>query len=197
MPLGEKISELEISKSKVEGFTADITPLLEQSQALSAEKNRLEQSVDTIKETKSKTLTKEEFLLYLGKTTTSSGVKLLTFNDFGTEEKGGIYKAKFDFELQGSAASINSILSAIDRMDVKYSVASLSFRQDKDYDYLKRFFDSTTKLPWYQAAETEEQQEEFAEVVSSNDMRLAVTICFFMFEKPDSSNSFMAQSEGI
>ncbi len=135
--------------------------------------------------------------MYLGKKTTSSGVKLLTFNDFGTEEKGGIYKAKFDFELQGSAASINSILSAIDQMGVKYSVASLSFRQDKDYDYLKRFFDSTTKLPWYQAAETEEQQEEFVEVVSSNDMRLAVTICFFMFEKPDSSNSFMAQSEGI
>ena len=196
-PLGEKISELETSKSKVEGFTADITPLLEQSKALSAEKNRLEQSVDTLKETKSKTLTKEEFLLYLGKKTTSSGVKLLTFNDFGTEEKGGIYKAKFDFELQGSAASINSILSAIDQMGVKYSVASLSFRQDKDYDYLKRFFDSTTKLPWYQAAETEEQQEEFVEVVSSNDMRLAVTIYFFMFEKPDSSNSFMAQSGGI
>ena len=81
-----------ISKSKVEGFTADITPLLEQSKALSAEKNRLEQSVDTIKETKSKTLTKEEFLLYLGKNTTSNGVKLLTFNDFDTEEKGAFIK---------------------------------------------------------------------------------------------------------
>ena len=68
MPLGEKISELEISKSKVEGFIADITPLLEQSKALSAEKNRLEQSVDSIKETKSKTLTKEEFYCILENT---------------------------------------------------------------------------------------------------------------------------------
>lgn len=202
LPLGTKISELETSKSQIQGLTADITPLLKQSETLSAEKNRLEKSVDDIKVTKSKILTKEEFLLYLGKYATSNGVKLLTFNDFGTEEKGGIYKAKFDFELQGSAANINGILSAVDQMDVKYSVASLSYRQAKDYGYLKRFFDSVTKLPWYKEAEkTEEQQEEIQappdESISNSDMRLAVTISFFMFEKPDGSNSFMAQAEGI
>ena len=202
LPLGTKISELETSKSQIEGLTADIIPLLKQSETLGAEKNRLEKSVDDIKELKAKTLTKEEFLWYLGKSATSSGVKLLTFNDFGTEEKGGIYKAKFDFELQGSAANINHILSTIDQMDVKYSVSSLSYRQAKDYDYLKRFFDSMTKLPWYKAAEkAEEQQDEIQgepdESISSSDMRLAVTISFFMFEKPDGSNSFMAQSEGI
>jgi len=201
MPLGTKISELETSKSQIEGLTADITPLLKQSETLSAEKNQLEKSVDDIKATKAKTLTKEEFLLYLGKSATSSGVKLLTFNDFGMEEMGGMYKAKFDFELQGSAANINHILSAIDQMDVKYSVASLSYRQAKDYDYLKRFFDSMTKLPWYKEAEkTEEQQEEIQgepqASISNSDMRLAVTISFFMFEKPDGSNSFMPQSEG-
>ena len=202
LPLGTKISELETTKSQIEGLTADITPLLKQSKTLLAEQSRLEKSVDDIKSTQAKTLTKEEFLLYLGKSATANSVKLLTFNDFGLEEKGGIYKAEFDFEIQGSAANINSILSAIDQMDVKYSVSSLSYRQAKDYDYLKRFFDSVTKLPWYQVAEkTEEQQEEIQtlpdESISNNDMRLAVTISFFMFEKPDGANSFMAQSEGI
>ena len=198
LPLGTKISELETTKSQIEGHTADITPLLKQSETLRAEKNRLEKLVEDIKETKSKTLTKEEFLLYLGKCATSNGVKLLTFNDFGTEERGGIYKTKFDFEIQGSSANINRILSAIDQMDVKYSVSSLSYRQAKDYDYLKRFFDSITKLPWCQTTEkTEEQQEEIQEpsdeTISNNDMRLAVTISFFMFEKPDISNSFIVQ----
>ncbi|NLB80033.1 MAG: hypothetical protein GX800_00115 [Clostridiaceae bacterium] len=199
LPLGTKISKLEITKSQIEGLTADITPLLKQSEALRAEQSRLEKSVDDIKTTQSKTLAKEEFLVYLGKSAASNGVKHLSFNDFGFEENGGIYKAKFDFEIQGGATNINSILSAIDQMDVKYSVSSLSYRQAKDYDYLRRFFDSMTKLPWYQTAEEqqEEIQEPSDESISNNDMRLAVTVSFFMFEKPDSSNSFMAQSEGI
>ena len=56
-----------------------------------------------------------------------------------------------------------------------------------------------TKLPWYQTAEEqqEEIQEPSDESISNTDMRFAVTVSFFMFEKPDVANSFMAQSEVI
>lgn len=223
IPSSEKISALEKSKAEIQGLTADITPLLKQSETMRTETETLQKSIDDIKMAGGKTLTKEEFLLYLGKCATANGVKLLGFSDLGTEDSNGIYKAKFNFELQGSAGSINTILSDIDNMSVKYSVGSVSYRQMKDYDFLKRFFDSDTKLPWYKEPkkkdEQQEQQDEallppeetplpsqpgFPEVFTSvpesagDNMRLAVTICFLMFEKPDISNSFMAQqSEGI
>lgn len=279
VPLGERISALEQSKSEMEGLTADITPLLRQSEAMSAETKRLQESIDTIKKMGDKTLTKEEFLLYLGKCATAGGVKLLGFSDLGEDESNGIYKAKFNFELQGSASSLNTVLSDIDRMGVKYSVGSVSYRQLGDYDFLKRFFDAETNLPWCKEPENQdgpEQQTEEPlfpeempfpslpdttelfptapkstppdvepiptpdtpapseeskeksiterldelleqtsqtvsyqvvfltnipddlETVSGQEMRLAVTICFLMFEKPGLSNSFMTeQAEGI
>lgn len=282
MPANAKIAALEKSKAEVQGLTADISPLLKQSEAMNQEKERLQKSVDDIKMESGKTLTKEEFLLYLGKCTTENGIKLVGFNDLGTEESNGIYKAKFDFQLQGSAVNINNTLSNIDSMGVKYSVGSMSYRQLADYDYLRRFFDNKTDLPWYKEPEKkEEQQEQPSEVLPSDetvipsqplfpevfpsipettpntqptpspeistptpseepedknindrldklleqtsfsgtykmifltniqsletpetlisdDMRLAVTICFLMFEKPDISNSFMSQqAEGV
>ena len=57
------------------------------------------------------------------------------FSDLGEDESNGIYKAKFNFELQGSASSLNTVLSDIDRMGVKYSVGSVSYRQLGDYDF--------------------------------------------------------------
>lgn len=280
IPSGEKISALEQSKAEIEGLTADITPLLKQSEAMNAETKRLQESIDTIKTTGGNTLTKEEFLLYLGKCTTAGGVKLLGFSDLGEEESNGIYKVKFNFELQGSPSGINTILADIDSMGVKYSAGSVSYRQIQDYDFLKRFFDSKTNLPWYKEPEKPDEQEQTTEellpsdeiplpsmpdtselfpfvpevtpgiettptpdtlapteeakdknitdrldelleqtsymgeykvifltntqepdaleTVPGQDMRLSVTICFLMFEKPDLSNSFMAeQSEGI
>lgn len=278
IPSSDKISALEKFKAEIQGLTADITPLLKQSETMRTENETLKKSIDDIKMAGGKTLTKEEFLLYLGKCATANSVKLLGFSDLGAEDSNGIYKAKFNFELQGSAASINTTLADIDKMGIRYSVGSVSYRQIQSYGFLTRFFDRNTELPWYKEPKKKDEQQDEAllppeetpillqpnfpevlppvpelvpdiqpsptpdiqapteepkdksitdrldelleqtrfsgkfkvvlltnvqepddsETIAGDDMRLAVTLCFLMFEKPDISNSFMTQqSEGL
>ena len=43
-------------------------------------------------------------------------------------------------------------------MGIKCSFGSISYRQNEGYDYLKRFFDDLSELPWYKEKEDEEEK---------------------------------------
>lgn len=157
IPATEKIALLEQNKAEVEGQSGDITPLEEKSEKLRSEEKELKDSVDNIKKLSSGlTTTNEEFLVFLGKSAEENNVAVSGFTDLGTTDTDGIYRSTFDFELKGSGADINKVLEDINNIGIKCSYGSISFRQNEKYDYLKRFFDDLSDLPWYKEPEKED-----------------------------------------
>lgn len=160
IPAENKIVQLEEKKSSVEGLAGDISPLLDKSEKLRQEEKKLKESVENIKNfSGGLTTTNEEFLVFLGNSTKENNVDVTGFNDLGMTNDGGIYKAVFDFELKGNSTDINKVLEDIDNIGIKCSFGSVSYRQNEQYDYLKRFFDDLSELPWYKEPEEDEKQE--------------------------------------
>ena len=157
IPATEKIALLEQNKAEVEGQSGDITPLEEKSEKLRSEEKELKDSVDNIKKLSGGlTTTNEEFLVFLGKSAEENNVAVSGFTDLGTTDTDGIYRSTFDFELKGSSADINKVLEDINNIGIKCSYGSVSFRQNEKYDYLKRFFDDLSDLPWYKEPEKDD-----------------------------------------
>jgi len=159
-PMQKKIVTLQKEKEAAKGLLTDITPLVEESEKLKIKENQLKNSIETIKTSDvGKTMTNEEFLVFIGDSTSKNNVNVTGFNNLGLTTENGIYKMIIDMELKGNSADINKVLTDIDNMGIKYSVGSLSFRQDEQYDYLKRFYDDLTDLPWYEEPDEEEIEE--------------------------------------
>lgn len=161
IPAQERIALLEENKSGVEGKAGDVAPLREQTEKLQEEEKELEDSVSNIKKLSGGfTMTNEEFLVFLGKSAKENNVAVSGFNDLGMTKTDGIYRAVFDFELKGNSADINNVLEDIGNIGIKCSYGSLTYRQDEEYDYLKRFFDGFTELPWYTEPNEEDKEED-------------------------------------
>lgn len=159
VPATAKIAELEQNKQSIQNLAGDLEPLKEQTERLKQQEKEVKESVNNIKGLSSGlTATNEEFLVFLGDSAKENNVVVSGFNDLGTQEKDGIYRTVFDFELKGSSVDINKVLEDINNMGIKCSFGSISYRQNEGYDYLKRFFDDLSELPWYKEKEDEEEK---------------------------------------
>ena len=104
------------------------------------------------------------FLIFLSSICDKNGINLVKFNELGQNEQEGIWNQRYDFELCGNIGSINQVIGSIDGLKVKYSINSMSFRQNNNYSFLERLFDGISKLEWYtdpipEPEETEEVEE--------------------------------------
>lgn len=161
IPASGKIAELEENKQSIQKLSGDIEPLLKETERLKKEEKDAKDCVNNIKSLSGGlTATNEEFLVFLGESAKENNVLVSGFNDLGTTAKDGIYRAIFDFELKGSSVDINKVLEDINNMGIKCSFGSVSYRQNESYDYLVRFFDDLTELPWYKEKEEEEKSDE-------------------------------------
>ena len=159
IPATAKIAELEENKQSIQNLAGDLEPLLEETERLKKAEKEVKDSVNNIKSLSGGlTATNEEFLVFLGDSAKENNVIVSGFNDLGTEAKDGIYRTVFDFELKGSSVDINKVLEDINNMGIKCSIGSISYRQNEGYDYLKRFFDDLSELPWYKEKEDEEEK---------------------------------------
>lgn len=158
-PMRDKLSELNAQKVEAKELLTDITPLQEKAEKVRKNKNALYNKIENIKSTYSeKTIKREDFLVFIGNSSSKNNVYVTRYNNLGITEENGIYKMCVDMELKGSPKNINSVLSDIDSLGVKYSVGSISYRQNDEYDYLKRFYDDITELPWFKEPEKKEDQ---------------------------------------
>lgn len=159
IPATAKIAELEENKQSIQNIAGDLEPLLKETERLKKAEKEAKESVNNIKSLSGGlTATNEEFLVFLGDSAKENNVIVSGFNDLGTEAKDGIYRTVFDFELKGSSVDINKVLEDINNMGIKCSFGSISYRQNEGYDYLKRFFDDLSELPWYKEKEDEEEK---------------------------------------
>ena len=168
VPATAKIAELEENKQAIENLSGEIEPLLKETERLKKMEKEVKDSLNNIKKLSGGlTATNEEFLVFLGDSAKANNVTVSGFNELGTEAKDGIYRTVFDFELKGSSVDINKVLEDINNIGIKCSFGSLSYRQNEGYDYLKRFFDDMTELPWYKEKDDEEEksneQQEYKE----------------------------------
>ena len=159
LPTTAKITELEEKKQSIENLAGDLEPLLQETEKLKKTEKEVKTGVNNIKSLSGGlTATNEEFLVFLGDSAKENNVMVSGFNELGTEVKDGIYRTVLDFELKGNGANINKVLEDINNMGIKCSFGSISYRQNEVYNYLKRFFDDLSELPWYKE-EPEEESE--------------------------------------
>lgn len=160
VPADKEADKLKEKKEKVEALLSDIEPLLQETEKKKTQRKKASEKLEVIKSEKAfKTATSEEFLVFLGKNAEENNVKVTGFSDLGNTSEDGIYKAYYDIELSGTPFALTHVVEALDTMGINYSVGSVSFRQDKEYDYLKRFFDAYTNLAWYTEPEEEKKEE--------------------------------------
>lgn len=169
IPANKKVDALNAQKEQLEAKSSDIEPLLKQKAELEEKRDMCFKEYDDIRFKKaSNTATAEELLVFLGGAAEKNNTKVTGFSDLGTiQEDDGFYKSYYDIELSGSPFDIARTVQALNDMKIKYSVGSMSYRQDKEYDYLKRFFDTETDLPWYTEPEEEEDTLDIKEPESS------------------------------
>lgn len=149
-PLGNKISALKDEKTALKTTLTDKSETDKHLKQLNSDNEDLVKQISEIKKSETaKTLTKEEFLVFLSDAANKDGAQVIKFNDLGTECENGVWKETFDFEIRGTFKSINAVCNRIDLMGIRYSVGSMSLRQDKEYPYLQRKFDSFSNLEWY------------------------------------------------
>lgn len=169
IPANKNVDALNAQKEKLEAKSLDIEPLLKQKAELEEKREKNFEEYESVRFDKAfNTATSEEFLVFLGGAAEKNNTKVTGFSDLGTvQEDDGLYKSYYDIELSGSPFDIARTIQALNDMKIKYSVGSMSYRQDKEYDYLKRFFDTETDLPWYTEPEEEEETLDIKEPESS------------------------------
>ena len=160
-PANKEVDKLKEKKEKVEALLSDIDPLLKETEEKQMQKDKIYEKYDLIRFSEgSNTATSEEFLVFLGSSAETNNVKVTGFSDLGNSFEDGVYKAYYDVELSGTPYAIKNVVGDLDTMGIVFSVGSASFRQDKEYDYLRRFFDAESNLTWYTEPEEEEVKEE-------------------------------------
>lgn len=168
-PANDNVKQLSKKKDEAARLVSDIEPLIEDFEDKKAERTNAEEKYEIIKSEEAyKTATSEEFLVFLGNSAEKNGVKVTGFSDLGTKYENGLYKSYYDVELSGMPLAVNRAIKELNTMGIKYSVGSFSFRQDKEYDYLKRFFDTMTDLSWYKEPEEEKEEPPLDETEKEN-----------------------------
>lgn len=171
-PANDNVKQLSRKKDEAARLVSDIEPLIEDFEDKKAERTNAEEKYEIIKSEEAyKTATSEEFLVFLGNSAEKNGVKVTGFSDLGTKYENGLYKSYYDVELSGMPLAVNRAIKELNTMGIKYSVGSFSFRQDKEYDYLKRFFDTMTGLSWYKEPEEEKEEPPLDETEKENEQQ--------------------------
>ena len=171
-PANDNVKQLSKKKDEAARLVSDIEPLIEDFEDKKAERTNAEEKYEIIKSEEAyKTATSEEFLVFLGNSAEKNGVKVTGFSDLGTKYENGLYKSYYDVELSVMPLAVNRAIKELNTMGIKYSVGSFSFRQDKEYDYLKRFFDTMTGLSWYKEPEEEKEEPPVDETEKENEQQ--------------------------
>lgn len=159
-PMHSQLVSLTDEKETAKELTADVSPLLAEMSKLKAKEGQLKNHIESIKSSDiCKTITNEEFLVFVGNSTAKNNVAVTGYNNLGVVSDNDIYKMIVDMEMKGSGDDINKVLTEMDDLGIKYSIGSVSYRQNEQYDYLKRFYDDLTELPWYKEPDEKEIEE--------------------------------------
>ena len=149
-PMNDKIIEMKNEKSDLKLTLTDKSPLEQKRKQLHNDNEALVKQIFEIKGADTaKALTKEEFLVFISDAAKKSNADIIKFNDLGMENENGIWKTTFDFCIRGTLKNINAVCERIDMTGLRYSIGSMSLRQNEQYPYLERSFDHFSNLEWY------------------------------------------------
>ena len=175
-PVNTQIESKAQQELELKGKVGDGTPLKNQITDLQTQDKELTENIDQHKLLQgSKALNKEDFLTFLTDECAKSHAELVKFNDLGTKEDSGTWKAQFDFELRGSLSSLNSVCQAIDKINIHYSIGGFSLRQNNTHDYLTRFFDNSTRLEWYKDDTPKPEQSPKSDIMNPEMPEMPLT----------------------
>lgn len=186
-PTNASIDSLNEQITTLKGQIGDTTPLDAKLKEFETQSSDVLKKINEIKSSEgTKSLNKQDFLVFLGNECSKNSVELVKFNDFGVkEETNGVWKMQLDFELRGSMTNLNKICENINKIGVKYSVGGMSLRQNNNYPYLARFFDDISKLEWYKDPTEPKTEDKILEELPPLINEFPPKIDFPQFIPPD------------
>ena len=160
LPVSAELMQLTGQEANLKAQIGDQTPLDKRITELENRNKELQTGLAQYKAVQGKkTLNKEDFLVYLSRQCNDNKTELIKFIDLGTYEENDIWQVQMDFELRGTLTSLNRVCKSIQDLGIRYSVGGLTLRQDEESEYLKRYFDSISKLEWYQYEKPEKEEK--------------------------------------
>lgn len=134
----------------LEGKVGQLDSLNDKAAKLTAQDQKLTNSINEKNITSFKTINKQEFIVFLTNKCKDNGVELTEFEDLGTTRlNNGTWKSMYDFQIRASHADILKICDEIDGLGIDYNVTSISLRQNLTLPWTSRLADQVTNTPWY------------------------------------------------
>lgn len=144
----------------LEGKVGQLDSLNDKAARLTAQDQKLTQSINEKNITSFKTINKQEFIVFLTNKCKDNGVELTEFEDLGTTRlSNGTWKSMYDFQIRASHADILKICDEIDGLGIDYNVTSISLRQNLTLPWTSRLADQVTNTPWYTDNTKSEEEE--------------------------------------
>lgn len=169
-PIREATAAVNNEIATVEGKVDNIDSLNQRISNLTTSDMKLSEKLKAQATSNSRTINKQEFVLFLTNKCKDNQVELTRFDDLGTVNDGkGVWRSTYDFQVRASHADILKICSEIDALGIDYNVTSISLRQNLQLSWTERASDNSTRLPWYIDSEKSKEEENAKKIKDEQD----------------------------
>lgn len=148
LAFGHSQSEKAADLKKNTGY---IDELLEKRDSLNKEYAEILGQITDISEAeKNKNTNVTKMLDWFGLKANDYSLDVISFNELqnGSSDPR-IKETVLNWEIRGTMPRLQGFCSELDNLGIKYSIGSISLRIDESYDFLGRYYDTVTCIPWY------------------------------------------------
>lgn len=156
-PLVEHKERLDDQMASLGNYNVNVENMQSQEASVSQILQELNSKIDNLKnENGNQIINTQDFLLFLSTKTKEADVYIQKFKDLGVTEENGVWRVRFDVELNGYMKDLIRITQNIDDLGVSYDIKSVSLRQEGDIEYLSRAHKEQVDLVWFNYEKEEE-----------------------------------------
>lgn len=156
-PLVEHKERLDDQMASLGNYNVNVENMQSQEASVSQTLQELNSKIDNLKnEEGNQIINTQDFLLFLSTKTKEADVYIQKFKDLGVTEENGVWRVRFDVELNGYMKDLIRITQNIDDLGVSYDIKSVSLRQEGDIEYLSRAHKEQVDLVWFNYEKEEE-----------------------------------------
>ncbi len=140
----EKAANLKESTGYVDELNEELSQLESRRQKLTAK-------VMEINDNERQNRTNAAKMLdWLGLEAKAYYLDIISFNEpESSTSDGRVTETTLSWELRGPIPNLYKFIEDLDELGIKHSVGSINLRIDEDYDFLGRYYDAVTSIPWY------------------------------------------------
>ncbi len=145
---GQTQSEKAANLRKSTGYVDELN---EELSSLESRRQKLTATVMEINDNERQNRTNAAKMLdWLGLEAKAYYLDIISFNEpESSTSDGRVTETTLSWELRGPIPNLYKFIEDLDELGIKHSVGSINLRIDEDYDFLGRYYDAVTSIPWY------------------------------------------------